>query len=264
MSLMITLNRLEAHLKTLVEGSLARFFPTYDPRRELAQRLCAALIQEARPDANGKVLAPDHFTIFLPPSQAAALSGNPDLLFELAQDLLLAAAQAGVVFSASPAVRILPDPDASLQISVLAQFTLPEAARITLGTTKLPSLPVPSAPTPNHSAQEEAEDSAFLLLENGHIFPLESAVTNLGRSPENHLFLPDERIEPLHAQIRLAQGRYRIFNLAEPGALRVNHLPRSSCDLQPGDVISLNGVLLVYGRETPLVSLDTTQPILET
>ncbi len=258
MSLFLTLNRLETHLQTLVEGSLARLFPGYDLRRELAQRLFEALSIEVRSSPDGQVLAPDRFTIFLPSGQAAAVNSHPDLLAELAQDLILAANASGVHFQSHPTVRALPDPDASGKIMVLAEFSLSDTTSKTLGTTVLPAapeLPLPAAPL------ELTGGSAFLLLENSSVFPLEAAVTNLGRSPGNHLCSPDERLAPLHAQIRQTQGRYTLFNLVEPSLTTVNGRPVSSCELQPGDVISLGGVLLVFGQETPVSDLDATQPV---
>lgn len=258
MNLFFTLNRLETHLQTLIEGSLARLFPSYDLRRELAQRLFNALSSEARPTPDGQVLAPDHYTVFLPSDLAAVLVSHPDLLTELAQDLILAADESEVHFQSPPTVRALPDPDASGQIMVLAEFSLSDTTGKTLGTTLLP----PAAELPLPAVRlDPAESSAFLLLENRSIFPLETAVTNLGRSPENHLSSPDERLAPLHAQIRQTQGRYTLFNLVEPSLTTVNGRPVSFCELEPGDVISLGGVLLIFGQETPASDLDATQPI---
>ena len=259
MSLLFTLNRLETHLRTLVEGSLARLFPTPDLRRELAQRLVLALRQEARRTADGRVLAPDRFTICLPAPQAAILASHPDLLLELAQDLSQAAQEAGVIFPTPPGVRVLPEREASNQVSVLAQFTLSESLHETRGTAVVAAqAPLESASMPHWMPTSQ---DAFLLLENGRVFPLKAAITNLGSSPENQLFLPDARLAPLHAQIRLALGRCTLFSLAPPGSTTVNDFPISQRELQPGDVISLGGVRLIFGQETPPDNLDDTQPL---
>lgn len=258
MSLLIALNRLETHLRTLVEGSLARLFPAPDLRQELAQRMMLALRQEARRSADGQVLAPDRFTIFLPANQAAILASHPDLLAELAQDLSLAAAEAGVTFAALPSLRVLPDREASDQISVLAQFTLSDSVDGTRGTSALD--PLTNAASTVTPPWLPALHNAFLLLENGRVFPLEAPVTNLGSSPENQLCLPDARLAPLHAQIRLAQGHYTLFNLAPPGSTLVNQASVSRYELHPGDVISLGGVRFVFGQETTPDTPNDTQP----
>lgn len=258
MSLLIALNRLETHLRTLVEGSLARLFPAPDLRQELAQRLILALRQETRSASNGQVLAPDRFTIFLPAAQAATLASHPDLLVELAQDLSLAAAAAGVTFAIPPTVRVLPDREAFNQLSVLAEFTLSESLQGTRGTTALePHAPRAKAVLPPFIP---AASNAFLLLETGRVFPLEAAVTNLGSAPQNQLCLPDARLASLHAQIRLASGHCTLFNLAPPGSTTVNDIAVSRHELQPGDVISLGGVRLIFGQETLPGSPEDTQP----
>jgi hypothetical protein len=256
MSLLVTLNRLETHLRTLVEGSLARIFPAPNLRRELAERLMHALRQEARPAPGGQTLAPDRFTIFLPPNHATTIAGHPDLLEELAQDLSLAAAEAGVTFTAPPTVRVLPERESAAQITVLAQFTLSESLNDTHGTAAIAPLPTPAA-----LDRVPGIHSAFLLLENGRVFPLEAPVTNLGSAPENQLCLPDARLAPLHAQIRLSPGHFTLFNLSLPGSTLVNNLPVSQRELKAGDVISLNGVSLIFGQETPAAPPDDTQPI---
>jgi pSer/pThr/pTyr-binding forkhead associated (FHA) protein len=255
MSLLITLNRLESHLRTLVEGSLARLFPAPDLRRELVERLMHALRQEVRPAPGGQILAPDRFTIFLPPKHAATLTSHPDLLAELAHDLSQAAAETGVTFAAEPSVRVLPERETAAQISVLAQFTLSESLNDTHGTAALAPLPAQEA-----ASLFPAIHGTFLLLENGRVFPLESPVTNLGSAPENQLCLPDARLAPLHAQIRLSPGHCTLFNLALPGSTLVNNLPVSQRELQTGDVISLGGVNLIFGQESPSTPPDDTQP----
>lgn len=259
MSLLFALNRLESHLRTLVEGSLARLFPAPNLRQELIQHLVLALRQEARRSADGRVLAPDRFTIFLPPSQATALASLPDLLVELAQDLSQAAAEAGVIFTTPPSVRVLPEREALDQISVLSQFTLAEAFQETHGTA---ALPLPESRGPAVSETLPPTDHApFLLLENGRVFPLATGVVNLGSAPQNQLFLPDARLAPLHAQIRLAQGACTLFNLASPGSTTVNDIPVSQRALQPGDVISLGGLRLIFVHETLSDFPEDTQPL---
>jgi pSer/pThr/pTyr-binding forkhead associated (FHA) protein len=242
------LARLEARLQGLVEGSLARLFPTDDLRRDLAQRLYEALRQETRQAPDGALLAPDQFTLFLPAAQAEVAARNLEwsqsLAQALAHELDQAASSAGLRFRRPPFVRLLPDPETHARmVSVLAQFSLDESTGRTLtaqkGTAPLPVLPAHAPDVHN----------AFLLLENGRIFPLEETVTNLGRTAGNHLVLPDERVSELHAQIRQSQGRYTIFDLGAENGTFVNQRRVRQYELQPGDVISLGGLPLVFGQE---------------
>jgi pSer/pThr/pTyr-binding forkhead associated (FHA) protein len=55
----------------------------------------------------------------------------------------------------------------------------------------------------------------------------------------------------LHAQLRLVRGQFVIFDLDSTGGTFVNGQRIRQQALRAGDVISLAGVPLVYGQETP-------------
>jgi pSer/pThr/pTyr-binding forkhead associated (FHA) protein len=52
-----------------------------------------------------------------------------------------------------------------------------------------------------------------------------------------------------HAQIRLRFGQYVIFDLGSQAGTMVNGKPIQQKALEPGDVISLAGVSLIYVEE---------------
>ena len=58
----------------------------------------------------------------------------------------------------------------------------------------------------------------------------------------------------MHAQLRLIQGSFVIFDLDSLGGTFVNDIAVSSHMLNPGDVIRLAGVPLVYGIEEDIPS----------
>ena len=101
---------------------------------------------------------------------------------------------------------------------------------------------VPSPATPQE---------AFLIVDGVRIFPLESVVINIGRREDNHLVIDDPRISRLHAQLRLVRGQFVIFDLDSTGGTFVNGQRIRQQTLRAGDVISLAGVPLVFGQETP-------------
>jgi pSer/pThr/pTyr-binding forkhead associated (FHA) protein len=92
------------------------------------------------------------------------------------------------------------------------------------------------------------------------VYPLRVAVLNIGRRADNHLIIDDPRISRVHAQLRLVRGRFVIFDLESSGGTWVNGERIHQRALQPGDVISLSGVPLVFGQDSHLA--DETQRML--
>lgn len=65
------------------------------------------------------------------------------------------------------------------------------------------------------------------------------------------------RVSRTHAQLRAVHGHYVLFDLNSTGGTYVNGQRISQHALKAGDVISLSGVPLIYGEDTPA---DETAP----
>jgi hypothetical protein len=91
---------------------------------------------------------------------------------------------------------------------------------------------------------------AFLIINGVKTYPLVDVITNIGRGPDNHLVLDYPSISRRHAQLRLINQRFTIFDLDSSRGTFVNGVPVVSQVLNPGDVILLAGIPLVYGHET--------------
>jgi hypothetical protein len=242
-------NQLEARLQSLVEGSLSRLFPAPAWQAELVRSLTGALRRDVRSvNVTGSLLAPDHFMIYLPPSQARLFIETPDLLAALAEYLRQAAQEAGFLFSMDPSLRVIAAPEADARhIQVVTQFSQDHSGQ----TEFLSTVPV--------AVDIEIPSGAFLIIDGGKMYPLTQAVTNIGRLKGNDLVIPDGRISRRHAQLRLAQPRFMLFDLGSSGGTYVNGRKITQCALQPGDIISLAGVALVFGCD----SSDSTGPTQE-
>lgn len=97
---------------------------------------------------------------------------------------------------------------------------------------------------------------AFLILDN-KVFPVRSTTTNIGRRLSNHLVLNDIRISRLHAQIKVLENQYYIFDLDSTGGTFVNGDRITQALLSSGDKISLAGFPLTFVFETDNVSFPT-------
>lgn len=233
-----TLTQLETRLQALVEGGLARLFNRQQHAAGL-RALAAALRANLRQEPGGQWRAPHRLILHAHPALAARYLGESRQIEELAGLFTQLLAETGISLLAAPAIQI--DSDETLAPGECFAEAYNPAAN--LSTTAV-------LPVGVRSAAERLPSGAFLMVAGGQIFPLAQAVVNLGRSPDSHLVLADGRVSRNHAQIRLTNGRFVIFDLNSTGGTFVNQQRIHQQVLQPGDVISLAGVMVIFGVES--------------
>lgn len=106
-------------------------------------------------------------------------------------------------------------------------------------------------------------DDAFLVLEGIKVMPLTQAIINIGRRFENHIVIDDPRVSRFHAQLRVVDGRFVLFDLDSSGGTYINGMQISKSILYPGDEISLAGFAMVYRQHDapPRTDLRETSPL---
>lgn len=242
------LDRIEARLRDLIEGS-TQLLPWQSYQHQLANRLVIAMQNALVEDNSGQITAPVHFIIYLPPEDYALWSNKPSILEILAGVLQQAALENGIAFTRLPTIELAQDdqlPPHEMRINmIMPQHSVDETAVITL----------------SHHEREETRDArslhAFLIINNTQTYPLRDLVINIGRRPDNHIIIDDPRVSRNHAQLRASRGRYVIFDLGSTGGTFVNGTRITQHVLKPGDVISLAGIPVVYGEDTPYPLEDT-------
>ena len=242
-----SLTRLEARLRALIEGD-----PVVDGiSRKLHHQWENELIKAMRSGrhrlpsdsnpASVSVLAPDQYTLVLPAVQAQLLLTHSTELDRLAHKLENTACQEGIGFLGAPIVRVVADPS-TVEMSIVVEFSHPGIGDSSTSQLEGPLNGLKQAPA-------DRVPNAFLIVNGLATFPLIEPVMNIGRDPSNQLHLEDLRVSRMHAQLRLVEGRFVIFDLDSKGGTFVNGVAVSTRALCPGDVISLAGVPLVYGQE---------------
>jgi hypothetical protein len=240
-----SLTRLEARLRSLIEGdSVSRDGVSRKLHRQLELVLIMVMKSEVRKlpeeDVAGSrtLIAPDQYTLVLPAAQAQLLLTHPAVLDQLTHKLEHTAYQEGIGFAVAPMLRVVSDP-LSVEMNVLVEYS-----HGGMSDSRTSQLEGGSNP-----ASTDRIPQAFLIVNGLTTFPLTESVVNIGRDPSNQLLLKDLRISRMHAQLRLIQGRFVIFDLDSKGGTFVNGVAVSTHALNPGDVILLAGVPLVYGLE---------------
>ncbi len=240
------LNRLEARLQDLVEGAAAHLFPNGLAPFRLVPALLAALENSLQESPTGGLQAPNEYVLFLHPEEVSRLNQQPAFLEELATLVLQACRETGIALAGPLAVRLERDPTAPPGgVQVLARHSLQDM-------TPTAGIPVevgePDPPRP----------AAYLIVDGVRLFPIEQAVVNIGRRPDNHLVIDDPRVSRLHAQLRFVRGQFIIFDLDSTGGTWVNGQRVRQQALRSGDVISLAGLPLVFNLDHPPTE-DTQQ-----
>jgi hypothetical protein len=234
------LRQLETRLETLIEGSAARVFPTVQTQHDLAERLVEAMRQGIQTGPDGELIGPNLFILEVHPLQADGLNANPLLLDGLTQALQEEGAEAGLHFASPLAVRVSESVEAlPNEIRVIARHSQ-------VGLTSTTAIDTSQA---EGSAVINIPPNAFLIVDGLQIYPLHQAVVNIGRRTDNHLVIEDVRVSRLHAQLRVVHGQFVIFDLESTGGTWVNGERIRQKTLQPGDVISLSGLPLIFGQE---------------
>ena len=182
--------------------------------------------------------APDQITLTFHPGQIALFASQlPQAQSTLAQGLARAIADHGLELIHAPHVTLASDPTlTSREIRAISWHS-----RDPLTFSALIDTPAEATDAP--------PPGAFLVVGGKRHFPLTQALVNIGRRLDNHLVLDDPHVSRQHAQLRSQRGKFVLVDLNSTGGTRVNgHVVRQHT-LQPGDVITIAGIELIYGRD---------------
>jgi hypothetical protein len=243
----ISLTRLETRLRAMIEGDVG----ISDIPRKLHKQVLHALLQAMQAEVNQSLprdeqagrfsTAPDLYTIVMPEEQATILINHPTALDKLARVLEHSAAQANFQLARLPILRVVADPSIQ-KLHVLAEYSH-------TGTGDSYTSEMNGIPIRTRGLTTGMMSNAFLIVNGLSTYPLTQPVVNIGNDSTNHLVLNAPGISRMHAQLRFITNRFVIFDLDSKHGTYVNGVAVSSHALNPGDVILLAGVPLVYGQE---------------
>lgn len=223
----------------MVEGSLASLLGTRLTAGSVATELASAMTGIVKEDDEGRQFAPDQYALTLHPEDASQLlEDSPEIQSVLAAGLLEAARGSQLLMVNEPHITIAADPTLNKwEIRVVAwhsgtplEFTHP------MQTDQEKSRPV-------------MPPGAFLIVNGKGHFPLDRPVLNIGRRLDNQLILDNPHVSRTHAQLRVRDGRYVLFDLGSTAGTKVNGRKVKEHTLRAGDVITIADMRLVYGED---------------
>lgn len=236
------LGQLEKRLQALIEVDFLRYLPFRNAEGLLAHQLATALHSNLK-EHDGEKLAPNTYTLTSHPANIQKWQEDKTLVSSLREVIKTIAKEADLTLHEPLSFSLAPDPELSTEeVQILASHRI-ETISETQGMEIKKDTPT--------NEEEKIPHNAFLIVHGTKVFPLIKTVVNVGRRIENDLTIDDPRVSRNHAQLRVVNGRYVIFDLNSTGGTYVNSQRSHQSMLYPGDVISLAGVPLIFGQDNP-------------
>jgi pSer/pThr/pTyr-binding forkhead associated (FHA) protein len=232
-----SLNRFEQLAQRLVEGSLGRLLGGRLELVDVGNQLAAAL-----EDGQREGQAPDLYYVRLHPDDYLLLwQEHSDLGEKLADFLVTTAVQTGLSLPSRPLVDLSEDEALTQgEVAVKALHSEPVGRQ---GETQ-----IRTAPLDDNSVLALQTVDAFLIIQGRRHVLLDRPVINLGRRVDNDIVIDSPAVSRQHAQLRWRYGRFVLYDLGSRAGTMVNGVAITEAALQPGDLISLSDVTLIYGE----------------
>jgi pSer/pThr/pTyr-binding forkhead associated (FHA) protein len=257
------LSKFESKAEQWIEGTFGRMFGGRVQPMEVAGALARAMEDEQFTSETGEHFAPNLYWVYLNPADFDALRDDqPDLPLDLARSLIELAVRANLRMPDQPIVEIrsddrIPRKKVSVAAQYVAQTTAPLGQTAEIAIDQLNTL---------RQTLDASNMQSFLILEGRRHVTLTSSVVTVGRALDNDVVIDDPRVSRHHAQLRLRQGRYVLYDTGSSGGTLVNNQPVSEVVLNAGDVISLAGAQIIFGEDMPTptqppVKTDDTLPL---
>ena len=207
---------------------------------KFAQQFAEETIGAARVDSNGREFAPDQFTLSVNPEGLKQIGQLPDdLQMEISRDFRQALQDAGFLFAREVHFALSTDP------------TLPQDGVRVIGWHSSNPLDIQGEITPIEEYDTDRPPAgAFLVVEGRRHFPLSAPLIQIGRRLDNDLVIDDPRVSRQHLRLLANRGKYVLHDLNSTAGTYVNGVKVKDHSLQPGDVINIATVEMIYGEDT--------------
>jgi hypothetical protein len=207
---------------------------------ELADQFAREIVGGTRLAPSGKAYAPDQYTVSINPQRLANIKSIAEGMQERIGEILIEVLSTFTYeIVTKPHITLATDP------------TLGEDALRVIGWHSSN----PLALAEKMGVQEEHDtqsppSGAFLVVEGRQHFELKQPVIRIGRKLDNDLVLDDPHVSREHFRLIARNRRYLLEDLGSTAGTRVNGRKVNEHFLQPGDVINVASVDLIYGEDT--------------
>lgn len=229
-------DQIEGRLRNFIEQSI-QLLPESNRLHAQLFQLTRALQRLIKQHIENQGAVPAAITLSFNPNNLPTWRAHPEIIEYLKTAIKGLAADHGIPAPVAPDIHLEADPALPLD-----GFSIRHGARSSsIDQTQA----VQSAEMP-HAGQHAQTTKYFLINDENQAFPLQGVSINIGRAPHNQLVIDDPRVSRLHAQLRIIDGAYNIFDLNSRGGTYVNGEWVEQAHLRPGDNISLAGYSIQF------------------
>ena len=236
-----TFDHIEDHLRNFIEQSI-QLLPASNRLHAQLLRLARSLQSRILQHIEKEGTVPAAITLSFNPNNLPTWRAHPEIIEYLRTAVRNLAADQGIPTPVAPDIHLEADP-----LLPLDSFSIREGAPSNgIGQTQI------VMPSPKPSGESTADEPEYYLIyEENRVFPLRDLAINIGRGPRNNLVIDDPRVSRLHAQVRIVNDLYTIFDLNSRGGTFVNGKRVEQSALKTGDIISLAGYSIHYQDSPP-------------
>lgn len=236
----LELTIVEASIKASLDKFLSATPEGKFSSADIARQWAAEIASSAKFDSQEKAYAADQYTITIHPDQYLVLAGtNSEFQLNISVALKKSIDESELALLRDPHVTLATDPTLEAwEVRVIAWHSS-DPGRIS---TQL-------SPDDEDEATGRPPAGAFFIIDGSRHFPLKTPLVTIGRRLDNQLVLEDAHVSRQHAQLKARGGRYRLYDLDSTVGTRVNGNSINDWVLQPGDVVSIANVQLIYGED---------------
>ena len=232
--------RIERAIEKALKKSLGYLDLRDRSLKEFAHLFAKEAMGISRRNPDGREFAPDQFTLSVHPEGMIQIGKlSDDLQMDLVQEFMQALQQAGFLFARDVHFTLATDP------------TLPQDGVRIIGWHSSNPLDIQGEITPIEEYDTDKPPAgAFLVVEGSRHFQLSVQLITIGRRLDNDLVIDDPRVSRQHLEIVANRGKYILRDLNSTAGTYVNGIKVKEHTLQPGDVINVATVVLIYGQDT--------------
>jgi len=240
---MSVLRNLEAKLGGIVEGAFGRAFRTSVQPVELAHKL-AKEMEENQMVSVSRVYVPNHYRIFLSPSDREQFTSyEPALRKELSDYLLEHARQEQFALTSRPQIEFQTDERLDVgEFGIQAQLLGELEGEVAEAGPSAGDFGHTMVYSPDRAARQLEpipDRRQALLVSEGRRNMLSGERVMIGRSRECDIVVNDPNVSRRHIELRRGERGWAAVDLGSTNGMKINGRRVSHAELEPGDRITI-------------------------
>jgi len=246
------LDRIESNLRALFEEKLFKMFTGGQQTSDFIRDLVQMLRNKQKEDSDGSVNIPDHIQVHVPETDLEEWLIHQDTLDSIASSIYKSFQHEGFLFRAPLHMSIKASQNiANKQYKITAHFSEDQIV--------LPDTSAIETPQQNGEVDQLPKNACFVIGGNQN-FVLNKHVMDIGRHSDCDLVLEDLHVSRHHAQLRMINDQFVIFDTGSTAGVFLNEKKVSQASLQSGDVVRIGLVNLIYIQDTTSENPTTALP----